>query len=103
MTHLVQILLPLANEGGKRFEKDLYDKVTEELTERFGGLTAYAQAPARGCWEERPGKMTQDDIVVYEVMVEELETTWWSEYRAALERRFEQDEIVVRAQEMRRL
>ena len=36
-------------------------------------------------------------------MVESLDPAWWSGYRRELERRFEQDELVVRAQPMQRL
>jgi hypothetical protein len=36
-------------------------------------------------------------------MVEELDPTWWAGYRRSLEEVFEQRELVVRAQEMRRL
>jgi len=39
----------------------------------------------------------RDDIVVYEVMVDELDRGWWSAYRADLEHRFGQDQIAVRA------
>lgn len=101
--HLVQLLLPVADASGRRFPASHYRQVTEELTERFGGLTAYARAPAAGLWEERPGKTTHDDIVVYEVMVEALDAAWWAGYRKTLEARFAQDELVIRAQEMRRL
>lgn len=101
--HLVQLLLPLYDRTGQRFERTRYEEVTRELTERFGGLTAYARAPAKGLWEQRPGETTQDDIVVYEVMVERLDTQWWAEYRQALETRFDQDELVVRAHAVRRL
>jgi hypothetical protein len=101
--YLVQLLLPLFGRNGQRFERTRYEEVTRELTERFGGLTAYARAPAKGLWEERPGRTMQDDIVVYEVMVDRLDTQWWAEYRQALEARFEQDELVVRAHESRRL
>jgi hypothetical protein len=101
--HLVQLLLPLERPGGARFPADVYREVTRELTERFGGVTAYNRAPASGLWEERSGRTEHDDIVVYEVMVESLDPAWWGEYRQALERRFEQEELVVRAQPMRRL
>jgi hypothetical protein len=101
--HLFQILLPLSDEGGKRFAPALYEKVAAELTERFGGLTAYARAPAAGLWEERPGKTTRDDIVVYEVMADALDADWWAKYRKTLEERFAQDELVIRAQEIVRL
>ena len=101
--HLVQLLLPLTRAGGARFPAALYHDVTRELTERFGGITAYNRAPASGVWEEGAGRTEHDDIVVYEVMVESLDPAWWAGYRRDLERRFEQDELVVRAQPMQRL
>src|SRR4051812_34460635 len=101
--NLVQILLPVYDDRGNRFPQAMYDEVARELTESFGGLTAYVRAPAKGLWEERPGETRRDDIVVYEVMVESLDERWWRDYRAALEGRFRQDELVVRAQAMQRL
>lgn len=100
---LVQLLLPLADDAGQRFPQAMYDRVAEELTGRFGGLTAYARSPAKGLWEEAPGETRRDDIVVYEVMVDTLDPTWWRDYRERLERDFHQQELVVRAQEIRRL
>jgi hypothetical protein len=41
--------------------------------------------------------------VVFEVMAEELATTWWCDYRRTLERAFRQDVIVIRAQEIQLL
>lgn len=101
--NLVQLLLPLYDAKGKRFPASAYDDVARELTERFGGLTAYVRAPAKGLWKEEPGKTRRDDIAVYEVMVESLDPAWWKSYRESLEKRFDQDEIVVRAHEIRRL
>ena len=74
-----------------------------ELADRFGGVTAYARAPAKGVWKPRRGRTEKDDIVVYEVMVEKLERRWWATYRTQLEARFRQEEIVIRAQPMQRL
>jgi hypothetical protein len=101
--HLVQILLPLYDLQGERFAGALYARVKDELTQKFGGLTAYARAPAEGLWEPHPGRTQRDDIVVYEVMAEELDRAWWKEYRQELEQRFRQRELVVRAQEAFRL
>ena len=103
MSYLVQVLLPLAREDGTRFPEGLHESVAKELTDRFGGLTVYSRAPAKGLWKERPGKVERDDIVVYEAMVDDLDEDWWTRYRATLERKFEQDELVVRVQEIRRL
>lgn len=102
-SHLVQILLPVYDKRGERFGRELYDGLATELTERFGGLTAYTRAPAAGLWQEDSGRTTRDDVIVFEVMVDGLDPEWWGEYRAALERRFRQEELVVRAQTIRRL
>jgi arylsulfatase A-like enzyme len=94
---LVQILLPLYDNAGHLFGEELFGKVRHELTERFGGLTAFTSAPAQGLWQDE-GETKHDEIVVFEVMVEELDAAWWRDYRKMLEREFRQDTIVIRAQ-----
>ena len=101
--YLIQLLLPVRDDGGRPFPRQLYERLAGELTERFGGVTAYTRAPAKGLWEEEAGEPVRDDIVVYETMAEELDERWWAALRRRLERDFRQDELVVRAQEMRRL
>jgi hypothetical protein len=103
MPHLVELLLPVSDGDGRRFPRALYDRTAAELTDRFGGLTAHVRAPAAGIWEARPGRTERDDIVIYEVMVDALDTQWWATYRRELEARFVQEELVIRAQEIRRL
>jgi hypothetical protein len=100
--HLVQLLVPLYDNAGKRFPKSMHDRLAKELADRFGGVTAYARAPASGLWK-KGGRAERDDIVVYEVMVKRLEPAWWKRYRKTLEGRFDQDEMVVRSQATRRL
>lgn len=102
-SHIVQLLLPLYTAGGDRLPQELFDAVRQELVDRFGGLTAYSRAPAKGLWlEDESGEddpeLRRDDIVVYEVMVQRLERPWWAAYRAGLAQRFGQHELVVRAQ-----
>ena len=101
--HLVQLLLPLKDQDGKPFPRSQYRKIREMLTERFGGLTAYTRAPAEGLWDVGDDEVALDDIVVYEVMVADLDRDWWRQYRADLEEAFDQEELVVRAQEIERL
>jgi len=96
--YLIQILLPLADNAGQPFPNQEYARVRAELTEHFGGLTAYSRAPAEGLWKEGPARASHDDIVVFEVMSSKLDRNWWSRYRATLEERFRQDVIVIRAQ-----
>ncbi len=100
--HLVQILLPLRGADGQRLPRAHFDAVRTELVGRFGGLTAYSRAPADGLWDEGE-HVVQDEVVAYEVMVDTLDRAWWAQYRAGLERRFRQQEIVVRSLAMERL
>jgi hypothetical protein len=100
--HLVQLLLPLYDNDGNHFPPEPYRLVRAELSERFGGLTAFTSAPAEGLWTE-DGKTSHDEIVIFEVMADELDRGWWSAYRAELERRFRQDVIVIRAQTIEQL
>jgi hypothetical protein len=95
--HLIQILLPVYDNAGTPFAPDLYGEVRHELTERFGGLTAFTRAPAQGLWKNE-GKTTRDDIVVFEVMAADIDAAWWGRYRKTLEQLFRQDTILIRAQ-----
>jgi hypothetical protein len=56
-----------------------------------------------GLWKKEADSTHRDDIVVYEVMVEPMDRTWWAGYRAELEKRFDQEELVVRAMQLERL
>jgi hypothetical protein len=100
--HLVQILLPLFDNEGRRFPHEAYRTVREEMVGRFGGLTAFTRAPAEGLWAEDGGTI-RDEIVIFEVMADDVDRKWWIAYRQELERRFRQDRIVVRAQEVKLL
>jgi len=94
---LVQILLPLYDNHGEPFAAREYVALRSDLADRFGGVTAYTRAPARGVWKDDAGETTRDDIVVFEVMVDSLDKAWWSTFRTSLEARFRQDHVVVRA------
>lgn len=94
--HLVQFLLPLRDNERRPFPRADFEKVRAELTERFGGVTAFLQSPAMGAWKDE-GETVRDEMVLYEVMVERLERGWWSGYRAELERRFQQERVMMRA------
>jgi len=66
---------------------------------RFGGLTAHARSPAHGLWSSK-GSTMRDDMIIVEVMTKRLDLKWWKKYRAALERSFSQDEIIVRVHDI---
>ena len=95
--HLIEILLPLYDNGGAALPRSHFQAVRTELTERFGGLTAFTRAPAEGLWKDEGEHTQRDDIVIYEVMAESVERSWWEAYRKRLEERFQQERIVIRA------
>jgi hypothetical protein len=101
--HLIEILLPLYDNSGRRFPGEHFGEVRQELLEHFGGLTAFTRSPAEGLWEAADGERMRDEVVIIEVMADWIDRSWWRTYRARLEERFGQDEIVIRAREVDRL
>lgn len=100
--HLVQIILPRFANGGEPLGAHLFREVRQVLLDRFGGVTAYTRAPGEGLWQDG-SRVERDDVVLYEVMVDELDRDWWAHYRKELEGKFEQQELVIRAHLIERL
>ena len=101
--NLVQLLLPLYDNNKKPFPQKDFDRVRDELAKRFGGITAFRRAPAEGLWREGESDLSRDDVVVFEVMTQELDRRWWSEYRKELEKRFRQEQLIIRATRVEQL
>lgn len=101
-THLVQMLLPKQTGRGEPIGKDWFDRLLKELTDEFGGATSFVRAPGQGLWQSGGGT-EKDSIAVVEVMAERLDPSYWQSLRERLERELSQEEIVIRAQEIRRL
>ena len=100
--HLVQLLLPLRDNDGVAHNPALFKEVAATLAERFGGITAYTRSPAEGLWQSG-GDTHHDDVVAVEVMVDDLDEEWWHDFRRHLEIVFRQRQLLVLAQEVRRL
>ena len=69
---VVEIFLPLSYGDGQRVPEAIFDLLKQELTEKFGGVTAYSRSPAEGLWRDG-GSIERDTIVVFEVMTEKLD------------------------------
>ena len=95
--HLVQILLPTQTRTGAAVAPEQFARVRVELTERFGGVTAYSRSPATGLWKNEAEAIERDQVIMVEVVVEELDRAWWAAYRERLEDRFDQEEVHARA------
>ncbi len=95
--HLIQILLPTHHRDGTEVEAAQFARVRNELTERFGGVTAYSRSPATGLWKRADEAIERDLVVMVEVVVDVFDRDWWAQYRGALEDRFGQEEVHARA------
>jgi hypothetical protein len=62
-------------------------------------VTSFTRTPAEGRWKD--GRKTdRDDIAVIEVMMETIEHEWWSDFRERLKQQFNQDELIIRCQQI---
>ena len=91
---LIQILLPARStpEGQAALAA-----TRRELTERYGGVTAYVRAPARGAWVSPEGTEEHDDMIMVEVVTDAFDRTEWRTYARQLAVRFGEQEIHLRA------
>jgi hypothetical protein len=101
--HLIQFLLPLHDNSNQKFPDTHFSRVREDLTDRFGGVTAFVRSPAVGFWKEDKHTVNRDEVVMFEVMADELDQAWWAKYRQKLQEEFRQDEVAIWASTITRL
>jgi len=101
--HLVQILLPVYGNDGKPLLQETYGGIRDELVAQFGGLTAFTESPAEGLWTRDDQKTKRDEIIMIEVMVEDVDRSWWAAFRERLQERLKQESVVVRALPMEQI
>jgi hypothetical protein len=94
---LVQFFVPLRSSQQRGASPTDLAQLQQELTGHFGGVTAFVSQPARGLWQPEGDEPIQDSVVLFEVMVDELDRAWWADWRRALEHRFGQEDLLVRA------
>lgn len=92
---LIQLLLPLNDNDGKRFPKSVFDQIKNELADKFDGVTAFSQSPAEGLWDDG-GAVQRDQIVLYEIMTDGFEESWWKDFAKRLEIKLKQEKILLR-------
>lgn len=96
--NLIQIFIPHVQKQDQH-ELKKYSDIRNRLIEEFGGLTEYDKAPASGFWEKNATEpIVCDQMIIYEVQCEEVDMAWWTELRRYLEKIFDQDHILIRAQ-----
>ena len=93
--YLIQLLLPLHDNSGRGFSRSHFTRVRKDLTDRFGGVTAFVRSPAIGLWKENSEETNRDEVVMFEVLTEGLDKDWWVNYRKQLQDMFCQDEVLI--------
>lgn len=93
---VVELFLPLERPDGTPVEPGVFERVKAQLTDRFGGVTSYLQSPAEGAWKPSSHEIIHDRVAIFEVMVKDVDTTWWRDYRRLLEQELDQDQILAR-------
>jgi len=93
--YLIQMLLPVGSNAVDTATG--LNRTQRELIDRFGGVTAYLQTPAKGQWADVNGTTTVDRVFLVEVVANEFDKHWWREYANALATRFGQDVMHIRA------
>jgi len=101
--HLIRLLLPRHDNHKNYFPAEYFGRVRQHLTDRFGGVTAFVRSPAVGVWKENDDEVNRDEVIMFEVLTEQLDTKWWAEYRKELEKQFSQDEVLIWASNVTRL
>lgn len=102
--HLIQILLPTQSNGGSPIPPEQFARVRVELTEKFGGVTAYTRSPGTGLWKrDEDDTIERDQVIMVEVVVETFDREWWTAYRGQLEQRFGQEEVHARVLPMEQI
>jgi hypothetical protein len=101
--HLIQLLLPLHDNSNHEFSNAHFNRVRQELTDRFGGVTAFVRSPAVGLWKEGNAEVNRDEVIMFEVMAEQLDKEWWAAYRTRLQEQFRQDEVLIWASTITKL
>jgi len=93
---VVELFLPLETPDGSPVASSFFEQVKSELTERFGGVTSYLQSPAEGAWKPTGEQVVHDRVAIFEVMVKDVDTVWWRDYRHKLENELDQEQILAR-------
>jgi hypothetical protein len=94
--YLIEILLPLYDNEGRRLPKKLFDQTSRSLAKSHGGVTAYTRSPAVGLWKSRGSQLKKDEIIVYEVVTPDWNPKLWKHRRQKWEMAFRQDSILIR-------
>jgi hypothetical protein len=94
--YLIEIFLPLSANDGRPIPSAEFEWALEQMVREWGGVTAFTRTPAQGLSFENGDQRVEDDIIVYEVMVDGVDRFWWQNFKRELEERFQQRVVLIR-------
>ena len=100
---LIHVLLPVHDNNKRRFDRDQFAAIRNELTKKFGGVTPFVRSPAVGLWKDEADQVSAGEVVMFEVMSPELDQEWRASYRRRLAQLFRQDELLIWAAKVTKL
>lgn len=92
----VELFIPLINQQNNTSIHKKYNQLRIQLLSKFGGLTIYKRTPVEGLWNDENEKTVQDDIMIYEIMIQQVDLNYWKDLKRSLEKSLNQEEIIIR-------
>lgn len=90
----MRILVPLIAGDGEKLEKDWFNALLQELTDRFGGATSFIRSPGQGHWDSGKEKGQYRFDRGHD---RGPRRRYWDELKTRLEKELSQSEIMIRA------
>lgn len=93
---LIQVFVPLTDNAGNRFPESYFAGLKSAFSEKYGGVTVYKQTPVEGFWKETEATTEKDVLVIFEVLTDTLDTSYWKDLKTQLETTFRQKDLLIR-------
>jgi len=97
------IFVPLFDNDGNPITAEKFQKLQDDLSSHFGGLTSFPQ-PNKGFWRIA-GVTYRDEIVIYRVLASPTDDSkpFMQDLKARLKRDFAQEEVLIVERDVRTL
>ncbi len=94
------MLLPIKDENGGLFPEHYFTDLRDALAIKFGGITIYSRSPVKGLWKESGSSLVADEMIIYEIMMQDVDLAYWKAQKLRLQKLLHQDEIMMRYHEV---
>ncbi|MFC7524227.1 hypothetical protein ACFQRK_09755 [Parapedobacter sp. GCM10030251] len=93
---LIQVFIPLTDNTGNHFPESYFTQLKSAFSEKYGGVTVYKQMPIEGFWKETKATAEKDVLVIFEVLTDTLDISYWKDLKTQLETTFRQKDLLIR-------